>query len=42
MALTDLLGKKNSNGKPHIESVVPPSALPGGEVRIIGSRLRPN
>jgi len=42
MALTDLLGKKNSNGKPHIETVMPPSALPGGEVRIIGSSLRPN
>src|SRR5712675_2030752 len=42
MALTDLLGKKNANGKPHIETVMPPSALPGGEVRIIGSSLRPN
>src|SRR5947208_3657182 len=41
MALTDLLGKKNANGKPHIETVMPPSALPGGEVRIIGSSLRP-
>ena len=42
MALTDLLGKKNANGKPHIETVMPPSALPGGEVRIVGSSLRPN
>src|SRR5438270_4769804 len=41
MALTDLLGKKNANGKPHIETVMPPSALPGGEVRIVGSGLRP-
>jgi sugar lactone lactonase YvrE len=36
-----LLGKKNVNGKPHIESVSPAAALPGGEVRINGSRLRP-
>src|SRR5256885_14818376 len=41
MALTDLLGKKNAKGKPYIETVMPPSALPGGEVRIIGSSLRP-
>jgi len=36
-----LLGKKNVNGKPHIESVSPASALPGGEIRINGSSLRP-
>src|SRR5438128_1738185 len=42
MALTDLLGRKNANCRPHIETVMPPSALPGGEVRIIGSSLRPN
>lgn len=36
-----LLGKKNVNGKPHIESVSPAAALPGGEVRISGSSLRP-
>src|SRR2546430_6943183 len=36
-----ILGKKNVNGKPHIESVVPSAALPGGEVRIIGSGLKP-
>jgi hypothetical protein len=41
MAISDLLGKKTANGKPHIETVMPPSALPGGEVRIVGSRLRP-
>ena len=35
-----LLGKKNVNGRPHIEAVVPAAALPGGEVRIIGSGLR--
>ncbi len=36
-----LLGKKNVNGKPHIEAVAPSFALPGGEVRIVGSGLRP-
>lgn len=42
MGISDrLLGKKNVNGKPHIETVAPSSALPGGEVRIVGSGLRP-
>lgn len=42
MGISDrLLGKKNVNGKPHIESVAPSAALPGGEVRIIGHALRP-
>src|ERR1022692_5089294 len=36
-----LLGKKNVNGKPHIEAVAPSFAWPGGEVRIIGKSLRP-
>src|SRR2546423_8194273 len=36
-----LLGKKNVNGKPHIKAVVPAAALPGAEVRILGSGLRP-
>ncbi|MGH9524258.1 MAG: SMP-30/gluconolactonase/LRE family protein [Terriglobales bacterium] len=36
-----LLGKKNVNGHPHIEAVEPPAALPGGEVRILGTGLRP-
>jgi sugar lactone lactonase YvrE len=36
-----LLGKKNVNGKPHIESLTPAAALPGGEIRINGSGLRP-
>jgi sugar lactone lactonase YvrE len=36
-----LLGKKNVNGQPHIEAVTPAAALPGGEVRILGSSLRP-
>ena len=42
MGISDrLLGKKNINGKPHIASVSPPAALPGGEIRINGSSLRP-
>src|SRR6201997_2534338 len=36
-----ILGKKSSNGTPHIESVSPSAALAGGEVRISGSGLRP-
>jgi hypothetical protein len=43
MSISDrLLGKKNVNGKPHIEAVAPSCALPGGEVRIIGEGLRPH
>jgi sugar lactone lactonase YvrE len=42
MGISDrLLGKKSVNGKPHIEAVAPGFALPGGEVRIVGSGLRP-
>src|SRR5690242_15961459 len=42
MGISDrLLGKKNVNGRPHIETVEPSAALPGGEIRIIGSGLRP-
>ncbi len=42
MSISDrLLGKKNVNGKPHIEAVAPSFALPGGEVRIMGKSLRP-
>jgi hypothetical protein len=42
MGISDrVLGKKNVNGKPHIEAIVPAAALPGGEVRIIGHGLRP-
>ncbi|MGA6984506.1 MAG: gluconolaconase [Terriglobales bacterium] len=42
MSISDrLLGKKNVNGKPHIEAVAPSFALPGGEVRIMGKGLRP-
>src|SRR3982074_3147607 len=36
-----LLGKKNVNGGPHSGAVSPALALAGGEVRIIGSGLRP-
>jgi sugar lactone lactonase YvrE len=35
-----MLGKKNVNGRPHIEALVPAAALPGGEVRILGSGFR--
>src|SRR5216683_319699 len=42
MTISDrLLGKKNMNGHPHIAAVAPAAALPGGEVRILGSGLRP-
>jgi hypothetical protein len=42
MGISDrILGKKNVNGKPHIESLTPGAALAGGEVRINGSSLRP-
>jgi sugar lactone lactonase YvrE len=36
-----LLGKRNVNGRPRIERIDPPAALPGGEVRILGSGLKP-
>jgi sugar lactone lactonase YvrE len=42
MSISDRLrGRKNVNGRPHIETVAPRFALPGGEVRIVGSGLRP-
>ena len=42
MGISDrLMSKKNVNGRPHITAVHPAAALPGGEVRIIGSDLRP-
>jgi hypothetical protein len=37
-----ILGKKNVNGGPRIEAVVPDFALAGGEIRITGSGLRPH
>jgi sugar lactone lactonase YvrE len=36
-----LLGKRNVNGQPYIETIDPPASLPGGEVRIIGKSLKP-
>src|SRR3954469_8065656 len=36
-----IFAKKNTNGKPRIDSVVPAAALPGGEVRIVGAGLKP-
>lgn len=36
-----LFTKKSVNGKPHIENIVPSAALPGGEVRITGTGLKP-
>ncbi len=36
-----MLGKKNVNGRPQIDRVEPGCSLPGGEVRILGSGLRP-
>jgi sugar lactone lactonase YvrE len=36
-----ILGRKNLNGGPHLDSVSPECALTGGEVRIKGSGLRP-
>jgi sugar lactone lactonase YvrE len=33
---------KNVNGKPHIDAVDPLCALPGGEIRIVGSGLGPH
>jgi len=36
-----ILGRKNVNGGPRIESVAPSCALAGGQVRITGSGLRP-
>src|SRR5215467_5978575 len=42
MGISDrILGRKDTNGNPHIEGVSPAFALAGGEVRITGSGLRP-
>ncbi|HEV2398684.1 MAG TPA: IPT/TIG domain-containing protein [Candidatus Sulfotelmatobacter sp.] len=42
MGISDrILGRKNLNGGPHIDSIVPSFALAGGQVRISGSGLRP-
>ncbi|HJT46008.1 MAG TPA: IPT/TIG domain-containing protein [Terriglobales bacterium] len=38
MSISDrILGKKSLNGQPRIEAITPAAALPGGEVRILGS-----
>lgn len=43
MGISDhLRGKRSLNGKPHISSISPAFALPGGEVRISGTGLRPH
>ena len=43
MGISDrIVGKKNVNGRPHIVELQPRAALPGGEVRIVGSGLRPH
>lgn len=36
-----MLGKKNIDGNPFIDSIEPGASLPGGEVRIIGKALKP-
>jgi hypothetical protein len=42
MGISDaLLGKKNVDGTPWIESIEPGASLPGGAVRIIGRSLKP-
>jgi hypothetical protein len=42
MSFSDrLIGKKSTNGGPHIDAVVPASAMAGGEIRITGTHLRP-
>src|SRR5271154_1142176 len=35
-------GTKNVNGNPHIDAIDPACALPGGEIRIVGSGLGPH
>jgi len=37
-----ILGKKSAGGSPRIESVSPLAAIPGGELRIKGSDLKPH
>jgi len=37
-----ILGRKSVNGGPRIDTVAPSSTLPGGELRITGSGLRPH
>src|SRR5260370_1066392 len=35
------LGRKNLDGNPYIEAIEPSASLPGGEVKIVGSALKP-
>jgi len=43
MGISDrILGKKDAKGSPHIQTIWPAAALPGGDVRIAGEHLRPN
>ena len=39
--MVSILGKKNVNGNPRIDAITPSAALPGAEVRIVGSGLKP-
>ena len=42
MGISDaLLGRKNADGNPYIDSIEPAYSLPGGEVRIMGKALKP-
>ena len=42
MSISDtLLGRKNVDGNPFIETIEPAASLPGGEVRVIGKALKP-
>jgi sugar lactone lactonase YvrE len=36
-----ILGRKTLNGGPHVDALAPACALTGGEIRVIGSGLRP-
>jgi sugar lactone lactonase YvrE len=36
-----LLGRKNVNGNPYIETIEPAASLPGGEIKIVGRALKP-
>lgn len=37
-----ILGKRGAGGTPRIESITPQAAIPGGEIRIKGSDLKPD
>jgi sugar lactone lactonase YvrE len=43
MSISDkILGKKPSGDSPRVDSVFPPAAIPGGELRITGAELKPH